>query len=74
MGPQASLLLHKRLIKRASVLGAINGEDFPTIMHLSLPIPDFISNFQRLDEAVTIIRESLYRLWRHKIHSCSHCL
>ena len=44
MGPQASLELHRRIIRRASANGARDGTDFPYIVHLSLPVPDFITN------------------------------
>ena len=44
MGPQASLELHRRIIARAAELGAHNGASFPEIIHLSLPIDDFISH------------------------------
>ena len=37
MGPQASLELHQRIIRRASANGARDGTDFPHIVHLSLP-------------------------------------
>ncbi len=54
MGPQASLELHRRIIYGAAKAGAINNEDYPEIVHISSPVPDFISSenedvaFQRL--------------------------
>lgn len=44
MGPQASLELHRRMIQQALADGAKDGTDFPHIVHLSLPVPDFIAN------------------------------
>lgn len=58
MGPQASLELHRRLIARASENGAVNGNDFPHIVHFSLPIDDFISDKTKTKAALEfIVRE-----------------
>ena len=59
MGPQASLELHQRIIRRASANGARDGTDFPYIVHLSLPVPDFIANESRRSEALEIIINEL---------------
>ena len=59
MGPQASLELHRRIIRRASANGARDGTDFPYIVHLSLPVPDFIANESRRSEALEIIINEL---------------
>ena len=44
MGPQASLELHRRIITRAADAGARENEDYPEIVHVSIPVPDFISS------------------------------
>lgn len=44
MGPQASLELHRRIIAGAAKSGAKDNEDYPEIIHASIPIPDFISS------------------------------
>ncbi len=44
MGPQASLELHQRIITGAAKAGAKDNEDYPEILHASIPIPDFISS------------------------------
>jgi aspartate racemase len=44
MGPQASLELHRRIIAAAAKAGAKDNEDYPEILHTSIPIPDFISS------------------------------
>ncbi|HUY85254.1 MAG TPA: amino acid racemase [Candidatus Dormibacteraeota bacterium] len=44
MGPQASLELHRRLLQVAATHGAVNGDDFPEVLHISIPVPDFISS------------------------------
>ena len=59
MGPHASLELHRRIIRRASANGARDGTDFPYIVHLSLPVPDFIANESRRSEALEIIINEL---------------
>ena len=59
MGPQASLELHRRIIRRASANGAKAGTDFPHIVHLLLPVPDFIANESRRSEALEIIINEL---------------
>ena len=59
MGPQASLELHRRIIRQALAKGAKAGTDFPHIVHLSLPVPDFIANESRHSEALEIIINEL---------------
>jgi len=59
MGPQASLELHRRMIQQALANGAKDGTDFPHIVHLSLPVPDFIANESRRSEALEIIINEL---------------
>ena len=59
MGPQASLELHRRIIRQALAKGAKAGTDFPHIVHLSLPVPDFIANESRRSEALEIIINEL---------------
>ena len=59
MGPQASLELHRRIIRRASANDARDGTDFPYIVHLSLPVPDFIANESRRSKALEIIINEL---------------
>lgn len=59
MGPQASLELHRRMIQQALADGAKDGADFPHIVHLSLPVPDFIANESRRSEALKIIINEL---------------
>ena len=65
MGPQASLELHSRILTAASIKGARNGEDFPEILHASLPIKDFINGgeLQAAADMINLIASRLY-LWR----------
>ncbi len=71
MGPQASLLLHKRILDKAAELGAINGADFPAITHLSLPIGDFISDVSKMTVALPLIKRRLRYLWRAAVYARS---
>jgi aspartate racemase len=59
MGPQASHNLHGRLLTRAANLGARDGDEFPEIIHLSLPIKDFISDPSAMAEASAKIVRAL---------------
>ncbi len=73
MGPQASLELHRRLIQQAAKFGAKEGKDFPEIIHLSLPVDDFISNARRTAhalETISVAMSNLY-LWRQITHRYS---
>jgi aspartate/glutamate racemase len=74
MGPQASLSLHKRLIDKAAQLGARDGDEFPEITHLSLPIRDFISDPAAMPAALELIVSRLERLYLWPGHNSSHCL
>ena len=62
MGPQASLELHRRIIASASLAGAQNNEDYPEILHASIPITDFISSgdstkgFQELARSIDLLQ------------------
>lgn len=48
MGPQASLELHKRLIASAANAGACKNDDYPEILHASIPVVDFINSDDKL--------------------------
>lgn len=61
MGPQASLQLHKLLLEQDRE--ALRGpEDYPFILHASMPIPDFISDGGRTDDAVRLIQDTCSQL------------
>jgi len=46
-------------LQQALADGAKDGTDFPYIVHLSLPVPDFITNESRRSEALEIIINEL---------------
>lgn len=64
MGPQASINLHKKIVDKVSKSGAENADQHPTIMHFSLPIPEFIDSHTNRIAGVAMIKELLYSLWR----------
>ena len=59
MGPQASIYAHRRLIDVAYHRGARTNEDYPQITHLSINVPDFISNTTQRDKARAILIKAL---------------
>lgn len=63
MGPQASVELHRRIIAHACKLGARNGNDFPEIAHISLPIDDFIADKSKTKQALIQIQSALECLY-----------
>ena len=73
MGPQASLELHRRIIQLVTDQGAINGDEFPEIIHASLPIADFI-NGKHTALAVRRINSALQRHYLWQRSACRHCL
>jgi aspartate/glutamate racemase len=73
MGPQASLDLHHRIIQGASLRGAKNGEDFPEIIHLSVPVPDFISG-NGLEKAALVLKKALGQVYLWQYRSNYNCV
>lgn len=59
MGPQASLLLHQKLLEAAIARGARNGEDFPEMLHLSIPVTDFIQDASKMAAAADLINHEI---------------
>lgn len=65
MGPQASVHLHKRINEVTAQLGASEANQFPEIVHISVPVEDFISDGDKIANAVQRLNRSLrYCLWR----------
>lgn len=62
MGPQASLLLHQYLIEAAVMQGAVDNQDYPLVVHLSIPVPDFISDPHAKKAALSMIETLLQPL------------
>ncbi len=55
MGPQASLYAHRRLLDYSAQVGALDNNDYPRITHLSVNVPDFISNNRKKPEALRLL-------------------
>ena len=52
VGPQATAYIYQKIMLSAQVShGAKNNSDYPDLLIASLPIPDFISNRENLEEA-----------------------
>ena len=52
MGPYASAYFYKLLLQKSGLLyGARNNDDYPEIVIDSVPVPDFISDTKRINEA-----------------------
>jgi aspartate racemase len=62
MGPQASLELHSRILQAASRNGAKNGSEFPFIVHVSLPIDDFIAQQGKTKQALKMIVKEMKQI------------
>lgn len=59
MGPQASLLLHEYIIEAATKLGAKDNQDYPFIVHVSVPVEDFITDTAARPRALRMLQERL---------------
>jgi aspartate racemase len=62
MGPQASLVLHNYLIDAAVKLGVRDNQDYPLIVHASIPVEDFISDQSAKPRALALLRQTLQPL------------
>jgi aspartate racemase len=63
MGPQASLRLHRDIIERFSAkFPGSQPDEFPAILHASLPVPDFIASEKRYEEALGLVRAACEQL------------
>lgn len=59
MGPDASIYFYKILIEKARRdFSVVKNEDYPDIILHSIPVPDFIIDQNRVDEALTLLKES----------------
>lgn len=58
MGPQASLRLHELLLSRSLVLHDGAPDTYPSILHASLQIPDFVSTADNIPVALSRLRSA----------------
>lgn len=63
MGPSASVFMHKTLVDLSSRhFGALEGHEFPEIIHNSIPIEDFISDESKKRRALVVLKNRVERL------------
>jgi len=60
VGPQATTFIYNKLIELSqSKYGAQNNDDYPRLIIESVPVPDFISDKNRIDTAKTMLIEAV---------------
>jgi len=63
VGPQSTNFIYKKIIEFSQAkYGAKNNNDFPYLVFESLPIPDFINNKKRVEEATKMLIKSAKNL------------
>lgn len=63
MGPQATGEFYRILINKSiAEYGAVNNNDFPSVVIDSIPVPDFISSQEHLSQARTMLIDRTKRL------------
>lgn len=56
MGPQASIRLQKLLIRKSEPYHNGNNDEYPAIVHFSVPVPDFLGNTRHKKAAVVMLQ------------------
>ena len=65
VGPQATAFIYQKLIASAQTNhGAVNNDDYPDVLIASIPVPDFISSKENLEEAKQMLIEAAKGLER----------
>lgn len=63
MGPQASVELNRLLVDTARhCYGAHQNDDYPEVVIDSVPVPDFLSDTQKMEEAACMLEDRVGRL------------
>lgn len=63
MGPQASNELYRLLIERAERdYGARNNDEYPEVLIDSVPVPDFLADTRKMEQAARILEDRVRRL------------
>lgn len=63
MGPQASCELYRLIISQARHrYGARDNDQYPEVLIDSVPVPDFLADTKKLEEAATILEDRVKRL------------
>ncbi len=75
MGPQASSEFYRLLIEKSiSKYGVKNNDEFPEILIDSIPVPDFISDTDSLEEAEKMLVDRVKRMNRYSVdYICIAC-
>jgi aspartate racemase len=69
VGPQATHYLYGKIIELSQrTYGAANNDDYPHLTIESLPIPDFISNTDKLPVALNMLSECVNRLEEQQVN------
>ena len=65
VGPQATAFIYQKLIDSAQANhNAVNNNDYPDVLIASVPVPDFISSKEHLDDAKKMLIEAAKGLER----------
>ncbi|MBU1326518.1 amino acid racemase [Patescibacteria group bacterium] len=63
MGPQASNEFYRLLISRAhQIYGAHNNNDYPEILMDSVPVPDFLADTKKQEQAARMLEERVEKM------------
>lgn len=63
MGPQASCELYRLLIEGARrIYGARNNDDYPEVLIDSVPVPDFLADTDKMEEAAGLLEDRVKRM------------
>lgn len=75
MGPQASSEFYRLLIEKSiAKYGVKNNDEFPEILIDSVPVPDFISDTNSLEEAEKMLVDRVKRMSRYPVnYICIAC-
>lgn len=56
MGPSASVRLHSLILEKSLLYHKGHNDTYPYIVHYSVPVPDFLSDEQSRDQAVSMLQ------------------
>lgn len=73
LGPQASVGLHQKILDKSLRFHSGLSHEFPNIVHLSLPIPEFVSNQENNSKAIQHINRALAELRLENNLVCIAC-
>jgi len=66
MGPQASVEFNRLLVEGARhSYGCRNNDEFPEVLMDSVPVPDFLADTDKMEEAAVMLEDRVRRLTRY---------